>query len=99
MLYKYSDKKNIFNDGKNTGYELAHLEHFTVVELLITSNLEAHEVPFEMTFYVIDGTGKCIIENEDTIVQKGDVLEVGSGLSRGWEIINNSPLKLLAIRK
>lgn len=99
MLFKHSDKKIIFNENSNTGYELAALEHFTIVELELTGNLAPHKVPFEMTFYVIEGSGKCIVENEEIVIRKGDVLEVASELSRGWNIIDKSSLKLLAIRK
>ncbi len=98
MHFKTESKKEIFNDGINTGYELAELNKYTIVELEIPGRLEPHEVPFEMIFYVIEGSGTYTIKDKEIIADKGDVLTVEPGSKRGWENNKSTTLRLLALR-
>lgn len=98
MLYKFEDKKEIYAIDGVTGYELAQLEKYAIVYLTIEKEIPAHEVPLEMTFTVLDGSGIAIVDKSETTVSKGDVMTVVPNVIRGWRSTGETPLVLLAIR-
>jgi quercetin dioxygenase-like cupin family protein len=99
MLYKNTDKRLIWEQNGNSGFELAVLDAFTMVELFVQDEIPAHSVPFYMTFYVVNGSGQFVLAGEPVAVEAGDVIRVEPGLSRGWRNTGTEMLKLLALRQ
>ncbi len=99
MLYPFDKKKEIYKIDGAVGYELAQLENYALVQLIIENEIPAHEVPLEMTFMILDGQGDCTVEDNPAVtLKKGDVMTVPLGAKRGWKSTGETPLTLLAIR-
>jgi len=61
-------------------------------------NLEKHKNPFDVIFFVNEGEGVLVVENEQYSLKKNDVLKVTSDQSRAWENSTEKDLRLLVIK-
>ncbi len=98
MIYRNSDKREIFNADGATGCEVACLANYDIVELEIERGIAPHDVPFEMAFYLLEGTGRCDTAGESHSLARGDVLHLPPGIERGWTNTGKEVLRVLAIR-
>ena len=60
--------------------------------------IASHVLPFPVMFYVLEGNGTLIIENEGVSVAAGTIVECPPNVERGWENHSSTELKLLAIK-
>lgn len=98
MIHRHQDRRLIYEDGANRGWELANLERHAVVELAVADLIAPHQVPFAMTFYVVAGTGICEVAGNAQAVARGDVIAVEPGLERSWRNTGKTLLEVLCIR-
>lgn len=71
-----------------------------LVHLLLKSgeNLEDHKNPFDVIFFVIEGSGILSIEGDEFHLKANDVTKVTSEKMRGWKNTSNQDLRLLVIK-
>jgi len=60
--------------------------------------IEKHEQPFDVLFYVAEGTGKLEIDDEILQASKDTLIEVKAGRNRGWSNTGDNALQLLVIK-
>jgi len=82
------------------GYILHSEKNIELIHLLLKPNekLEKHSNPFDVIFFVIEGTGILTVESDKFILKATDVIKVLSEKNRGWENNSNIDLKLLVIK-
>lgn len=60
--------------------------------------LEKHKNPFDVIFFVAEGTGLLTIEEECVALSPSDTIKVTSEKLRGWENKGPETLKILVIK-
>jgi quercetin dioxygenase-like cupin family protein len=82
------------------GYILHSEKQIELVHLLLKSgeNLSEHKNPFDVLFFVVEGSGVLSIEGEEFDLKMNDVTKVTSDQNRGWENNTNQDLRLLVIK-
>jgi quercetin dioxygenase-like cupin family protein len=60
--------------------------------------LEKHANPFDVIFYVLEGSGELVIEEEKKQVGKDSTVEVSANLLRSWKNNRDSNLRILVIK-
>lgn len=100
MITNYQNAEIIYEGEGITGRKFNEENGCEYVQLSIDSQKEvvAHALPMPVTFYVLNGIAELKIDNEQINVQKGDLIEVKPGSSRGWKNTGNEELQLLAIK-
>ncbi len=71
-----------------------------LVHLLLKpgEKLDEHKNPFDVIFYVIEGSGILSVEGEKYELKLNDTTKVTSEKMRGWSNHGNSDLRLLVIK-
>jgi len=100
MIKNYQNAEIIYEAEGITGKKLNEENGCEYVQLNIDSKkeIEAHTLPMPVTFYVLSGNAELTIDNKQINVQKGDLIEVKAGSSRGWRNLGDEELHLLAIK-
>ena len=82
------------------GYILHSEKQIELVHLLLKpgENLAEHKNPFDVIFFVAEGSGVLSIEGEESVLSKNDVTKVISDKNRGWENNTNQDLRLLVVK-
>lgn len=82
------------------GYILHSEKNIELVHLLLKprEHLAKHKNPFDVIFFVAEGSGVLSIEGEEFILSKNDVTKVNSDKNRGWQNNTNQDLRLLVIK-
>lgn len=75
-------------------------EKVELVHLLLKpgESLAEHKNPFDVIFFVAEGSGILSIENKDFKLEKNDVTKVTSDKNRGWRNNSDKDLRLLVIK-
>ncbi len=75
-------------------------EKIELVHLLLKpgEELEEHKNPFNVIFFVIEGSGILSVEGEEYVLKMNDVTKVTSDKNRGWKNNSNNNLRLLVIK-
>ena len=73
----------------------AELIHLT---LKPNEKIESHTNPFDVVFYVIEGTGCIRVENESVDVSANNTLHVSAGLQRGMCNTGDTNLRVLVVK-
>ena len=60
--------------------------------------LEEHKNPFDVIFFVIEGSGILTIDGTNYNLLSNDVLKVTSEKNRGWENTSDMDLRILVIK-
>ena len=60
---------------------------------------DPHIQPFDVLFYVIDGIGDLIVENDSLKVTAGTLIEIRQGTMRNWINPKKNNLQLMAIKR
>jgi quercetin dioxygenase-like cupin family protein len=82
------------------GYILHTEKQIELVHLTLKpgENLAEHKNPFDVIFFVVEGSGVLSIEGKESILSKNDVTKVTSDKNRGWKNNENQDLRLLVIK-
>jgi len=82
------------------GFILHSEKQIELVHLLLKPGeaLAEHKNPFDVIFFVAEGTGLLSIEGKETELKMNDVTKVTSDKNRGWKNNTNSNLRLLVIK-
>ncbi len=75
--------------------EQAELIHLTLKRGEV---LEKHDNPFDVIFYVLEGKGRLIVENEVFELSVNDCTSVKTGINRSWENTDDTDLKVLVYK-
>ena len=67
--------------------------------LLPKDKIELHKNSLDVVFYVLEGKGELIVDEEECYIEKGSCVKVKKNLNRSWENIGDLPLCLMAIKK
>lgn len=70
-------------------YELIHLT------LQPGEGMEPHAQPMDVVFFVIEGTGSLMVDNDRIIANENTTIYVPSGIQRAWTNTGNNPLRIL----
>lgn len=75
-------------------------EKVELVHLLLNpgETLTKHKNPFDVIFFVIEGSGILIVENETLKLKSNDTIKITSDKNRAWENKSNHILRLLVIK-
>ena len=84
---------NVFKLFSDNTIELIHLT------LQPNDKIKLHKNSLDVVFYVLEGEGELIVENEERHIKKGSCVEVKKNLDRSWENISNLQLCLMAIKR
>ena len=98
VVHRYRDRKLIYQQGGNRGFQLGDLGRHALVELDIEDTIDSHAVPFAMTFYVLSGAGVCNVDGKGLTMAPGDVLAVEPRVVRSWRNLGEKPLRVLCVR-
>jgi len=60
--------------------------------------LEKHANPFDVIFYVLEGSGELVIEEDKMQIGKDSTIEVSANLLRGWKNNGDGNLRILVIK-
>jgi mannose-6-phosphate isomerase-like protein (cupin superfamily) len=74
------------------GFELIHLT------LAIGESQTMHANPYRVVFYVLEGHGVLMLQNEKLQLFKDTCVEVEPEILRCWENAGQQPLKLLVVK-
>ncbi|HAN19972.1 MAG: hypothetical protein A2X13_10855 [Bacteroidetes bacterium GWC2_33_15] len=82
------------------GYILHSEKPVELVHLLLKPGdaLEKHKNPFDVIFFVIEGSGILAINGDNLNIHSNDVIKVTSDKLRAWENNSTQDLKLLVIK-
>ena len=72
--------------------ELIHLDFRPGEEL------EKHANPFDVIFFVVEGSGELEVGEEKRLVAKDSTIEVPADVMRGWKNTGSGNLRLLVIK-
>ena len=75
--------------------EQAELIHLTLKRGEV---LEKHDNPFDVIFYVLEGNGKLLAEDEVFKISANCSIFVKTGINRSWENTGDTDLKLLVYK-
>ena len=75
--------------------EQAELIHLTLRKGEL---LEKHDNPFDVIFYVLEGGGKLLLEDEVFNLSANCSISVKTGSNRSWENIGDADLKILVYK-
>ena len=82
------------------GYILHSEKQIELVHLLLKpgENLDEHKNPFDVIFFVAEGSGVLSIEEKEFNLTINDVTKVTSDQNRGWKNNTNYNLRLIVIK-
>ena len=82
------------------GYILHSEKQIELVHLLLKpgENLDEHKNPFDVIFFVAEGSGVLSIEGKEFNLTNNDVTKVTFDQNRGWKNNTNQDLRLLVIK-
>ena len=82
------------------GHILHSEKQIELVHLLLKpeESLAEHKNPFDVIFFVTEGSGVLSIEGEEFSLKMNDVTKVTSDQKRGWRNNTNQDLRLLVIK-
>jgi quercetin dioxygenase-like cupin family protein len=80
------DGRILYSSGS---YELVHLT------LQPGEGMEPHGMPFDVIFYVVEGTGMLRIGEEEIEVQQNTAVHVAQGVTRAWRNEGNKVIRIL----
>ena len=82
------------------GHILHSEKQIELIHLLLKAgeNLAEHKNPFDVIFFVIEGSGILTIEGEEYNLKATDVTKVTSEKIRGWKNNTDNDLRLLVIK-
>jgi quercetin dioxygenase-like cupin family protein len=82
------------------GRNLFASEKLGIVHLTLknTESIEPHANPFDVIFFVLEGTGILTIEGENMECPAGTLVDVKAGMQRNWRNPGEALLKLLVIK-
>lgn len=60
--------------------------------------LETHSNPFDVAFYVLEGTGELTAGTESRIISADTVIEIPAGEMRGWKNLSHADLRVLVVK-
>lgn len=93
------------NNSPQVPFDLdAHILHseekFEMVHLLLKpgEKLEEHKNPFDVIFFVNEGSGMLSVEGIVYKLKTNDTVKITSDTNRGWENNSNQNLRLLVIK-
>jgi quercetin dioxygenase-like cupin family protein len=58
-----------------------------------------HSLPLAVSFYVLKGSGTCMVSGNPLFATEGDMLECPPGEPRGWENTSDKPLEVMVIKR
>lgn len=73
---------------------------FEVIHLTLQpgEGMELHVMPFEVIFFVREGSGTLMFEEEQVAGTPGDCIRVEPGVKRGWKNTGTLPLRILVMK-
>ncbi|MBI9054024.1 MAG: cupin domain-containing protein [Bacteroidales bacterium] len=82
------------------GYILHSEKQIELVHLTLKPNetLAEHKNPFDVIFFIAEGSGILSIEGEGFVLSKNDVTKVTSDKNRGWQNNTDQDLRLLVLK-
>jgi len=72
--------------------ELIHLEFAP------GQGLDVHANPFDVVFYVVEGTGELTVGDEKMTAAEDTAIEVPAGVMRGWQNAGAGRLRVLVVK-
>jgi quercetin dioxygenase-like cupin family protein len=60
--------------------------------------LDKHANPFDVVFYVVEGTGELEVGEEKRQITKDTAIEVPANIMRGWKNTGTGNLRVLVIK-
>ncbi len=99
-VHKYSESHIIYDEQGSIGRLVADAEKADFVHLSLGTDakIDSHTLDMAVTFYVISGCGTLFVDESEIVVATGDVIEVISGASRGWNNDGDTQLEILAVK-
>ena len=94
MIQKFKNAKTVFETDGVIGKKRFEKNETEIVQITLESkkNIPAHSLEVFATFFVVNGKGKAIINNEKHDIETGDMYELEAGINR--ELINTGDDKL-----
>ncbi len=82
------------------GYILHSEKQLELVHLVLKpgENLSEHKNPFDVIFYVVQGSGILTVENDSYALNANDTNKITSDKNRSWKNTGNQDLKILVIK-
>lgn len=100
MIFTRENGQEIFRDSGALGVRLNTQNNCEYVHLSIEpgAQIERHQLPLPVTFYVISGRGLITTPQDSRTVASGSLLELPQDLPREWTNPGPERLELLVIK-
>ncbi len=100
MLTAKENNKQIYNSEGAAGYLISTSNRCEYVRLVLEPGgvIANHILPFPVTFYVLKGNPVAVINEIESKVNFGDLLEAAAGIERGWKNFSDSGAEILVIK-
>ncbi|MBM3403346.1 MAG: cupin domain-containing protein [Bacteroidetes bacterium] len=75
-------------------------ERCEVIHLLLLpgEKMELHVQPFDVVFFILEGSGTLHLESEASVFSENTCISIKAGVMRAWKNHTSSPLRLLVIK-
>lgn len=88
-----ADRLPVAVDGRrmysSARYEMVHLA------LQPGEGMEPHAMPFDVVFFVIEGSGSLLVGEDEITVTENTAVHVEKGATRRWRNAQNKTLRIL----
>jgi quercetin dioxygenase-like cupin family protein len=101
MIIKPEDFKLVYQKDGAEGHSIINNNEIEFVELKLNPGAEIalHSLPFQVYFYVIEGTGNLQIEETLSIVETNSLAICKAHAQRAWKNEMSEPLRLLVVKQ
>jgi len=82
------------------GRRIHQSNHLEIVHLALEPGgvMEAHSMPVDVLFYVLEGNGNLYVNDIQYLLSKDEFIEVPKAAMRFWRNESDAPLNLLVIK-
>lgn len=101
MIISESEFEQIYQKDGATGLKVLNSNGLEFVRLVLepTAIIEKHSLPVDVYFYVLKGTGKLKIDENEYIINSDTLVFCRANQERIWQNIGNTELSILVIKK
>lgn len=100
-IVRQNEGTRIYSEAGISGIrKCTDIDHEIVTLTLdISKKGDAHQLPLDVTFCVMEGNGRILVDGQQVDMMSGDLIHVPAGSMRAWENIGDNPLTLLVIKR
>ncbi len=97
MIINIEEAETIYDQNGVRGKQLYMHKNIEYVHLLfeIAGKTDTHVQNLLMTFFVLKGQAKVVVDGQEMLIKAGQLIEIEPGKSRQWINTGNEALEIL----